>query len=98
MNLASVGVTLANVSECLYNFPEAGVLKNFLKGDFFDFFMYDIQHCFICHPMCWRMMDRTYRTVATTTLAGGCSNHSARSHPHSARSHPRFKDFELSLA
>jgi hypothetical protein len=46
--------------------------------------MYDIQHCFICHPS-----DSTVSkdagietsTVATTALAARRSNHSARSHP-----------------
>ncbi len=47
-----------------------------LKGDFLDFFMYDIQHCFIC-----RLSDSTVskdaeiepRTVAITALAVRCS-------------------------
>jgi hypothetical protein len=49
-----------------------------------DFFMYDIQHCFIC-----RSSDSTVsedagiepRTVATTALTVRHSNLSARSHP-----------------
>ncbi len=55
--------------------------------DFFFFFMYDIQHCFIC-----RLSDSIVsedagiepRTVATTALADLIHN-SARSHPHSDR-------------
>ncbi len=53
----------------------------FLEG---IFFMYDIQHCFICRPL-----DSTVSkdakiepmTVATTALAVRRPNHSARSHP-----------------
>ncbi len=57
------------------------VLENFY---FIYFFMYFIQHCFIC-----RSSDSTVsedvgiepRTVATFALAVRRSNHSARSHP-----------------
>ncbi len=66
-------------------------LNNFL-GDFFEFFSYCIQHCFICRPS-----DSTVpldagiepRTVATDALAVRRPNHQARSHPHQARSHPQ---------
>ncbi len=64
-----------------------------LKGDFlffigFLFFMYDIQHCFICSPSDFTMSEDAGiepRTVATTALAVRRSNHSARSHSHSNR-------------
>ena len=56
----------------------------FVKGGFLGFFMYCIQHCFIC-----RLSDSTVSedagiepsTVATLALAARRSNHSARSHP-----------------
>ncbi len=47
--------------------------------------MYDIQHCFICHPSDFTMSEDAGiepRTVATTALAVRRPNHSARSHPH----------------
>ncbi len=57
---------------------------NIFLGDFFYFFPYYIQHCFICRPS-----DSTVptdagiepRTVATGALAVRRSNHYARSHP-----------------
>ncbi len=73
-----------------------------LKGDFFIFiFMCGIQHCLIC-----RSSDSTVsedagiepRTVATLTLTGRRSSHSARSHPYRldlipiSRSHSRRLD------
>ncbi len=51
--------------------------------DFF-FFMYDIQHCFICRPTDSAVSEDAGiepRTVATSALAVRRSNHSARSHP-----------------
>jgi hypothetical protein len=56
---------------------------NIFLGDFYLFFSYNIQHCFICRPS-----DSTVptdagiepRTVATSALAVRCSNHQARSH------------------
>ncbi len=42
--------------------------------------MYDIQHCFICHPSDSIVSEdpgNEPRTVATTALAGRRSNHSA---------------------
>jgi len=65
-----------------------------LKGNFLKlktFFMYNIQHCFICHPSDSTVSEDAGiepRTVATTALAVIRSNHSARSYPQSARSHP----------
>jgi hypothetical protein len=64
-----------------------------VKGGIFCifFFMYDIQHCFICRPSDSTVSEDAGlkpRTVATTALAVRRSNHSARSHPQSARSHP----------
>ncbi len=65
-----------------------------LNGGFFwvfPFFMYDIQHCFICRPSDSTMSGDAGiepGTVATTALAVRRSNHSAKSHPHSAKSHP----------
>ncbi len=44
----------------------------FLKVDFFDFVMYDIQHCFICRPSDSPVSEDAGiepRTVATTALA-----------------------------
>jgi hypothetical protein len=55
------------------------------------FFMYNIQHCFICRPSDSTVSEDAGiepRTVATTALAVRRSNYSARSHLHSARSHP----------
>ncbi len=49
------------------------------------FFMYDIQHCFICRPSDSTVSEDAGiepRTVADTTLAVCLSNHSARSHPY----------------
>jgi hypothetical protein len=59
---------------------------NILKGDFFGFFlfMYDIQHCFICRPPDFTVLEDAGiepRTVATTALTVRRSNHSAGSHP-----------------
>jgi hypothetical protein len=54
-----------------------------VKGDFFgffSFFMYDIQHCFICRPSDSTVSEDAgieTRTVATTALAVRHSNHSA---------------------
>jgi len=45
--------------------------------------MYFIQHCFICRPSDSIVSEDAGiepRTVATTSLAVRCSNHSARSH------------------
>jgi hypothetical protein len=75
--------------------------KYLLKGDILDFFMYDIQHCFICRPSDSTVSEDAGiepRTVATTALAVRRSNHSARSHPltrldlihNSATSHPQY--------
>ncbi len=57
-----------------------------INFNFFGFFlfMYDIQHCFICRPSDSTVSEDAGiepRTVATTALAVGRSNHSARSHP-----------------
>ncbi len=58
-----------------------------LKGNFFDFldfFMCDIQYCFICRPSDSIVSEDARiepRTVATTALAVRRSNHSASSHP-----------------
>jgi len=49
----------------------------------FSFFMYDIQHCFICRPSDSTVSEDARiepRTVATTALAVRRSNHTARSH------------------
>ncbi len=46
--------------------------------------MYNIQHCFICHPSDSTVSEDAGiepRTVATTALAVRRSNHSDRSHP-----------------
>ncbi len=67
---------------------------NLLKGDFFwifFFFMYDIQHCFICRPSDSTVsedagIDRTQVSWDYGIGSVRGSNHSARSHPHSARS------------
>ncbi len=56
----------------------------------FFFFMYVIQHCFICRPSESTVSEDAGikpRTVATLALTARLFNHSARSHPHSARSH-----------
>ncbi len=56
----------------------------FLKGDFFNFFQYFIQHGFICRPSDSTLSETAGiepRTVATSALAVGRSNHTARSHP-----------------
>jgi hypothetical protein len=68
----------------------------FKGGYFFLFFMYDIQHCFICRPSDSTVSEDAGiepRTVATTTLAVRRSNHSARSHPvHSILLHFNITD------
>ncbi len=59
---------------------------NVHKGRFFEFFfMYEIQHCFICRPSDSTVSEDAVietETVATTALAVRRSNHWARSHPH----------------
>jgi hypothetical protein len=73
---------------CIYKFIWC-TCTNFQVITFF--FMYDIQHCFICRPLrfhCVVGCGIEPGTVATTALAVRRSNHSARSHPYSARSHP----------
>jgi hypothetical protein len=59
-------------------------IKRFQKGGFFfgfyHFFMYDIQHCFICRPSDSTVSEDAGigpRTVATTALTVRRSNHSA---------------------
>ncbi len=67
--------------------------NTFLQGDFWDFFMYFIQHYFIC-----RASDSTVsgddgiepRTVATSALAVRRSNHSAKSHSQGANTYPSW--------
>ncbi len=54
------------------------------KGGFFSFFMYVIQHCFICRPSDSTVSEEAGiepRTVATLALTDRRSNHLARSHP-----------------
>ncbi len=66
---------------------------SFLKGDFWIFFLYFMQHCFICRPSESTESEDAGiqpRTVATTALVVTRSNHSARSHSHSARSHSYY--------
>jgi hypothetical protein len=50
-----------------------------------NFFMYDIQHCFVCRPSDSTVSEGAAeivpRTVASTALAVRRSNHLARSHP-----------------
>jgi hypothetical protein len=68
------------------------------QGDVFGFFMYFIQHCFICLPSDSTVSEDAGiepRMAATMAFAVRRSNHSGRSHtrlaifhPHSARSHP----------
>jgi hypothetical protein len=65
------------------------IMTLFSKGDYFGFFlfyMYDIQHCFICRPSDSTVSEDAGiepKTVATTALALRCSNHSAaRYHPY----------------
>jgi hypothetical protein len=57
-----------------------------LKEDFFSpFFMYSIQHCFICRPSDSTVSENAGfepGTVATTALAVRRSDHLARSHPY----------------
>jgi hypothetical protein len=54
----------------------------------FSFFLYVIQHCFICRPSAFTVSEDAGiepRTVATLALTARHSNHSARSHPHDAK-------------
>ncbi len=56
----------------------------------FFFFMYVIQHCFICRPSESTVSEDAGikpRSVATLALTARRCNHSARTHSHSARSH-----------
>ncbi len=76
--------------------------KFVLKGDYLDFFMYNIQHCFICRPSDSTVSDDAGigpRIVATTALAVRRSNHSARSHPqkHRKKNNDHKKDPVLNL-
>ncbi len=85
----NVGLTLLIGRGAGQGLPD-GII--FLKGDFlaFYFLMYDIQHCFICHPSNFTVSEDARiepRTVASLALTARCSNHLARSHPHLARSH-----------
>ncbi len=52
------------------------------KGDFWIFWKYFIQHCFICRHSDSTVSEKP-RTIATFALAVRRSNPSARSHPHS---------------
>jgi hypothetical protein len=52
--------------------------RDIKQGDFFDFFMYSIQHCFICRPSDSNVSEDGMiepRTVATSALAAylGCA-------------------------
>ncbi len=68
--------------------PEALLFRK-VNGDFFIFiiFMYDIQHCFICHLSDSKVSPVSTdagiepRTVVSTAWAVRRSNRSARSHP-----------------
>ncbi len=56
----------------------------FFRRIFWFFFMYDIQHCFICRPSDSTVSEDAGiepRTVASTALAVSRSNHSPISHP-----------------
>ncbi len=78
--------------------------EKLLQGDFLDFFLYEILHCFICrpsdstvsedaHPQSARSHPRSTRSHLQSARSYPHSArslpHSARSHPHSARSHPQ---------
>ncbi len=69
-----------------------GATECFFQG---DFFMYGIQHCFICRPSDSTVSEDAGiepRTVATEALAVRRSNYSARSHPTDwGRSHPQTR-------
>ncbi len=78
--------TCNQLASSLVSAPSSNMSSNprtKLDFDFF-FFMYDIQHCFICRPS-----DSTVsgdagiepRTAVTKALAVRRSNHSTRSHP-----------------
>jgi hypothetical protein len=56
----------------------------FFKGEFFGFFLYIIQHCFVCCPSDSTVLEDAGikpKTVATLALTASRSNHLARSHP-----------------
>ncbi len=68
----------------IWNFMKTTSLCS-LRGIFLDFFfVYCIQHCFICRPSDSTVSEDAGiepRTVATTALTVRRSNHSAKSHP-----------------
>ncbi len=73
----------------------------FQKGGFFEFFfyfMYVIQHCFICRLSDCTVSEDNGIEPRTLALTARRSNHLARSHPHLARSHPRFLEVAVSNA
>ncbi len=81
----SCGALLANyfqffpaLSHMLFFFPGSGFES--LNRGIFCFFIYLLQHCFIC-----RLLDTTVWTVATSALAARWSNHMARLIHNSAR-------------
>jgi hypothetical protein len=71
--LLCCGLSLQEVGAVIFYFPNQIV-----------FYMYDIQHCFICRPSDSTVSEDAGiepRTVASTALTVRRSNHSARSHP-----------------
>ncbi len=59
-------------------------VNHFYRLSLWTFFMYVIQHCFICRPSDSAVSEDAgieARTVATFALTARRSNHSARSHP-----------------
>ncbi len=77
--------TASVVSELVNCLPFFKWIHIFFMGDFFGyFFLYDIQHYFICRPSDSTMSEDAGiepRIVATMALAVRRFNHSARSHP-----------------
>ncbi len=67
----------------------------YIKNDYFVFFMFFIQHCFICRPSDSTVSEDAGigpRTVATLALAVRRSNHSARYSPVYDKMLPLFRD------
>ncbi len=74
-------VQFADIMIFVLNFVQAAACyEGFFKKDFFCFFQYFIQHCFICRPSDSTVSEDAEigpRTVATSAWAVGRS----RSHP-----------------
>ncbi len=75
---------LIKTAACAFYRENQKKVNFFLMGDILGFFMYCIQHSFICRPSDSTVSEDAGvepRTLATTALAVRRSNHSAKYHP-----------------